>query len=252
MAVDPRKRQKKLEKRKSKDKAKRKQLAQRAAMGMGEKLGRFSAAPILHCCLHKTTWDQGIGALLVSRQSEHGNVAFAVFLVDVFCLGVKDASCSILSRGEYDAKIYPYMFQREPVTHVSPEHARKLVESAVAYANYLGLPPHPDYSKARMIFGDIDASLYPEEFEFGKEGKPLFIAGPHDSLAKCRRILASLDDSVGRGNYNFVMQVGALGGYPGIEGSLDEEFDDEGFDDKEFGDDEIDAYEELDESGPRT
>ena len=35
----------------------------------------------------------------------------------------------------------------------------------------LGLPPHPDYHKAKRIFGSIDTAECKDEFEFGENGQ---------------------------------------------------------------------------------
>ena len=50
--------------------------------------------------------DEGIGEVLVSRRLNNGNVAFSVFLVDMYCLGVKDAFADIRAAGSV---------QREPL-----------------------------------------------------------------------------------------------------------------------------------------
>lgn len=73
------------------------------------------------------------------------------------------------------------------------------------YAKGLGFPPHPDYQKARVLFGDIDSHVSTEEFEYGDLGKPHFIAGPEDNLSRCRFILSVLNKSCGQGNYLFTI-----------------------------------------------
>jgi hypothetical protein len=79
------------------------------------------------------------------------------------------------------------------------------VETAVAYARNLGLPPHPDYHEAKLIFGSIDPAECMEEFEFGQNGKPYFFAGPHDTPERCRQILNALERSCGPGGFDFTM-----------------------------------------------
>ena len=62
-----------------------------------------------------------------------------------------------------------------------------------AYAAGLGLQPHPDYHKAKLLFGDIDPSACQDEFEFGKEpaAAEAWALGPDQANAD--RILASRD-----------------------------------------------------------
>src|SRR6202011_808535 len=86
-----------------------------------------------------------------------------------------------------------------------PAAVRKLVEGAVEYARALGLPPHPDYHKAKLIFGTIDPGESKEEFEFGKDGKPFFMAGPNDTPERCRRILKTLEQSCGLDGFHYMI-----------------------------------------------
>src|SRR5260221_1818025 len=90
---------------------------------------------------------------------------------------------------------------------IPPAPARRFVEPAVAYARNLGFPPHPDYHRAKLIFGEIDAAEASEELEFGKDGKPFFIAGPNDNQARCRQILATLERSCGPSGSHFMRPI---------------------------------------------
>jgi hypothetical protein len=207
MGIDPRKRQKKLEKQRAKQKAEHKEIARRQSQGMPVRLEAANRAPILHCCCLQALWEVGMGNVLVSRQLSSGNVAFVMFLVDVHCLGVKDLFLNILPRATYDSKIYDHLLQQGPVQHIKPECARKLVEGAVAYAAALELPPHPDYRVGKLIFGDISAAACPQDFVFGKDGKPFFVAGPHDHAARCYEILRTLDRVCGPDGFHYVMPV---------------------------------------------
>jgi hypothetical protein len=82
---------------------------------------------------------------------------------------------------------------------------RKLVEEAEAYARDLGFPPHPDYQRARQIFGDLDVTACPTQYVFGKDGKPCFMSGPYDTPAKCRRILDTLTRRCGPEGFHFML-----------------------------------------------
>lgn len=207
MGLDPRKRQKKLERRALKQKEQKKALAKRDPRDVAVRLERSITAPILHTCGTRALWDQGIGYVLVSRELASGSVAFVMFLVDMYCLGVKDALYKIASRTEYDRDVYHKAFSAGDRVPLRPACARKLVEGAVEYARDLGIAPHRDYQKAQVIFGDIDTSVCSEEFEYGREGKPFFIAGPYDSPARCRQIAQLLVDRCGLGGADYLVPV---------------------------------------------
>jgi hypothetical protein len=208
MASDPRKRQKKLERRAARRKEKKHLIAREQTAGLGERLTAATAAPVLHSWVSEALWTEGLGQVLLSRQLANGYVAVAVFLVDRYCLGVKDAFAEILSRFQYDSKFVREMRGRYPVKDVTPAAVRKLVERAVAYAQDLGLPPHADYHKAKLLFGDIDASTCTEEFEFGKDGKPFFISGPYDTPERSQQILNTLARTRGSEQFDYLSRIG--------------------------------------------
>jgi hypothetical protein len=208
MAVDARKRQKKLERQRAKKKAERRELARLSAGGLPARLREASAAPVLHCGTTASIWDKGIGQVLISRHLPDGRVAFVVFLVDRYCLGVKDVIMNVAPRAEYQSNLYEKIKVHSPFLPMKPECVRKLVESAVRYADDLGIAPYPDYRIAKTIFGDIPAEACAEEYEFGKDGRPYFFAGPYDTPARCREIMGLLEDRCGPGGYHFVVPAG--------------------------------------------
>jgi hypothetical protein len=166
--------------------------------------------------------------VIFSRGLPDGRVAFANFLVDVKCLGVKDAYGKVTGRFSYDDFLGKSR-SRYDLRAVTPADARKLVEDAVEFARRAGLPPHPDYAKVRPLFGDVDPTQGTLAVEFGKEGKPLFIAGPYDTPARCRTILHTLERHCGPGGYDFVLPVSRSlsGEFEPREDESEDDFDDE-------------------------
>lgn len=203
--MDPRKRQKKLERRKAKAKAQKKSLAAHDPRNLAVRIERSAAAPILHCCTTSVLWDKGLSNVLVSRLLRTGNVAFVSFLVDVYCLGVKDVLFDVTSRRRYDGQIFGKLFETHRPVNLEPADARKLIEGAVEYARQLGLLPHRDYQRAARIFGDIDSTSSSQEFIYGKDGKPYFISGPHDRPARCRHIVQLLTARCGPDGFHFII-----------------------------------------------
>jgi hypothetical protein len=210
MSINAAKRQKKLEKKKAKRKAVRKELVRRDSQGMTGRLQAAVTAPILHCCRTHDLWEQGMGNVLISRDLPSGNVAFAMFLVDVSCLGVKNAFCDVLSRANYQSQIYDSMHRLGPVTQIRPETARKLIEGAVEYAGRFSLSPHPDYRVASLIFGNISAADCRETFDYGRGGKPYFVAGPHDDMARCRDIMNTLEPACGPNGFHYLLPMSGV------------------------------------------
>jgi hypothetical protein len=223
MPTDPRKRQRKLERRANKRKEK-KHYHFTAPAGLVQQLTASTKYPPLDTWIGADLWSQGLGWVLFSRQLPSGSIAVVVFLVDRYCLGVKDAMAAIVSRFEYESDFVGRIRSMGEVQDVSPATARMLVEQAVAYAQSLGLHPHPDYHKVKAIFGDVDASASAETFEFGKNGKPLFISGPNDTPQRCRQIISALTRTCGEGGFHFI-----IGGGPDT-GFIEEDLEDLDYD----------------------
>jgi hypothetical protein len=207
MAPNPRKRQRKLERKTAKRKEKHHLAAREQSQGLVERLTAATGYPVLHARATEGLWEQGMGSVLLSRVLPDTSVAASVFLVDRFCLGVKNAMTNILTRSNYDDQYQRLMHREFSSRPLTPACVRKLVESAVEYAANLGFPPHPDYHKAKALFGDIDPTECTETFEFGKDGKPFFISGPSDDEARCRRILATLMERCGPGGFHYMIRV---------------------------------------------
>jgi hypothetical protein len=175
-------------------------------MSPAERFRRTASAPVLDCLLYGGFEENGMGRLLFSRELRSGEIATAVFLIDCYCLGIKDAFGRVMPRSQYQA-VYERCYELGDPVRLDAPTARRLVEDAVAYARSLGFEPHPDYFRAAPIFGDVDPALATRTFEFGRDGKPWFIAGPHDSPTRVQRVMAQLRERCGQDGYHYFVPV---------------------------------------------
>jgi len=145
----------------------------------------------------------GLVSVLVTRQERYGRVRLCGWLVDVYCLGVKDVigprimderRASDLTRSFFAA------YQARPL-EAPLELAQHLVFGAVAYARSLGCEPAPDFAATTDQLGSWAG---PAAIRFGRDGKPFFVQGPHDDADA---ILRTLQRSVGRDNFTFLVQA---------------------------------------------
>ena len=150
----------------------------------------------------------GLVGVLVARGPRRagGDVSVCGYLVDTYCLGVKDA---LPPRRMTERRLPGFVdwyfdaFAGGPVA-APIELARHLVWGAVEYARGLGFEPHPDLRKAA---GHLGRSTGPCAIGFGRDGKPYCVQGPYDDTD---RILRTLDRTVGRDNYHFLVGVDAF------------------------------------------
>jgi hypothetical protein len=150
-------------------------------------------------------FEAGIGYVVVARFRGSGEMEAGVFLLDVYCLGAKNAFYTRVSTAEYDAILLDQLLPAGNRKPLDPPTARKLIEGAVAYAQNLGLAPHSDYKMACRVLGGIKSSDSPATFTFGEKGKPLFVQGPNDSPAFCQRILKQLRTRCGADGFHYLM-----------------------------------------------
>jgi hypothetical protein len=152
-------------------------------------------------------FDCGCGYVVVSRFTD-GSVEAGFFLLDLFCLGVKDAGFHhFYSMADYQENLLDRLFPDGNPVRMTPAAARKLTEDAIRYARGLGFSPGADYKKASRVFGGITTADCAEQFVFGKDGKPLYIQGPSDTPARVGRILRALDARCGEGGYQYIVSA---------------------------------------------
>ncbi len=146
---------------------------------------------------------QGLVTVLVARQHRRGKASLTGYLVDVYCLGVKDVfGPKVFDDGEVRAFVRAYyqVYDAPPVA-APIEMARELVWGAVAYARDLGFEPHRDFDLTARHLG---AWAPTGAVRFGRDGMPCFTQGPRDNPT---RILRTLERSVGEGNFHFLVAV---------------------------------------------
>jgi hypothetical protein len=140
---------------------------------------------------------------LVARERKAGWCEVGAFLVDAWCLGVKNAYVDELPAAEF-SELLNEQLPVDVREAVEPSCARKVVEGAVAYAQSLGFLPHRGFRKARKVFGSIEPTDCAREFTFGREGRPCFVTGPDDDEARISRVLAILRARLGEEGFAFI------------------------------------------------
>jgi len=213
MAIDPRKRQKQLAKHRAKRKAKA--ASSKHSQPGPSLLGRAMATlememamrgPVDECYAADNIFDGGMGSVVVSRLSGAGHIGVGVYLIDAYCLGVKDAFVRLCTYGEF-RRLLGDINQTERQKRVEASYAKKLIEDAVAYARDLGLEPHDDFKYTSRLLTDIDSSACATEFTFGYNGRPFFIAGPYDSEARVKQIMEAMARKRGAGGYEYLVPI---------------------------------------------
>ncbi len=177
--------------------------------------------PVETCLISKDYAFKGLAQCLVTRRVNPDKVILGCFLVDVFCLGVKNCIASVMDNMEAE-KVISTIASTEPFKTCDWTLFQNIVYGAVEYAEDLGFAPQKDFAFGKYVLDDLDDLEY-VEVEFGKDGKPFFVSGPFDNA---ERIRMTLDKAVGEGNYDFLINID------------EEDWDDEDDDDWDDWDDE--------------
>jgi hypothetical protein len=148
----------------------------------------------------KNDINSGLGLVVIARESRYNKITFCSYLLDVWCLGVKDAmpprTVDTIKFKEAVAALFD-LFPGKP-QEIPLEVAQGMIFSACEYALSLGFQPHKDFEKSRAHIGEWDGTI---RIECGRNGKPFYVSGPHDNPTK---IMETLKKSRGEGNFDFM------------------------------------------------
>jgi hypothetical protein len=137
-----------------------------------------------------------MGTLLLARGATPYRVVLSSYLLDTFCLGIKDVTFE-LADDEYFKLYVDAMNVASPMVRVDPAYARKLLRDLAVWSLSIGFAPHPEFATVERIFGDVSADASDAVFRFGCDGKPLYIPGPTDDAPLVRRRIEQLRKLLG-------------------------------------------------------
>ncbi len=157
--------------------------------------------PFYECWICSEWKENGFANIILARLQPDKKIIAGVFLVDLFCLGVKDSfhlvNCSITKYNETIEKFSQQVtMQKCPV-----ELAHSIIYSAIDFAHGIGFSPHPDYQQTKLILEPRE-NIKLSKIKCGLGGIPNFVAGPSDDVDA---ILATLNRNVGQGNYHYII-----------------------------------------------
>lgn len=172
-------------------------------------LPQAAASPIRECLLADSVFENGMGTLILARGGTMGPVNVAVFLLDAYCLGVKDIVLQTV-----DAYQLPQLIDKltgaAPLRAVDPAYARKLLHDLVRWSATFGFQPPREFAAAERLFGSVDPQSCDATFEFGKDGKPFYVSGPTESPATVRRRMNQLLARLGPDGFDYLVGVPSL------------------------------------------
>ena len=111
---------------------------------------RAAQAPIQHCLLTESVFEIGMGTLVLTRGGTQDHLTLSSFLIDTFCLGIKDVMFQPIEREAFEMYM-ERMDAGSPMVSVDPSYARKLLRDLAAWSQSIGFAPHRDFAAVRRI-----------------------------------------------------------------------------------------------------
>ena len=145
----------------------------------------------------------GVAVVLIARDAGRSRLSVCGYLVDVYCLGVKNViGPRLMSADQCDEFTRRYFgaFDEPPIA-VPVELAQNLVHGAVDFARSLGFEPVAEFDDVKGHLGPWEG---PSSIGFGLNGKPYYVEGPYDDAG---RILRQLERGAGRENFHYLVEA---------------------------------------------
>jgi hypothetical protein len=202
---EQKKRQKALKRRTERRQGRQQSRSTRPAPAALAQIHQARSYPI-EGCWTQPDWDKGgLAVIAIARRQPDGNLAFGTYLVDYYCLGLKNTYCNAgippgRFRRDYLLKIIP---TGQPV-QISPALAHEIIYGGIEYAAQYGFRPHRDFELSQYVLDPPDLHPRTGAVEFGHEGKPLYISGPHDHPDA---IMRQLTRTAGEGNFHYLIEM---------------------------------------------
>jgi len=214
MSGDQERRRKLLEKKAAKRKERKRAEAKSAAAvapPSSRALIRTAATwPLYECWINKNWQDVeltgggGLAEIIVARRSPSGQIGAAVFVVDLGCLGVKNAYARVFPSESAYADFFEHLDQASPLGKADLNLVARVIEEGIAYAKRFGFRPSQGYYEAVPFLAGAKPAESHVVVPLGRDGKPFYVSGPSDNP---KQVIAQLMRTVGEGNFDYIVHV---------------------------------------------
>lgn len=140
--------------------------------------------PIWKCFINESWYDMGKGSLIVSRRHSSGNITCGIYLVDLFCEGVKDSFyLHNISEKEFES-VLDEMSEREDLLEIEYPLAHNIIYGSLDFAGSYKFKPHKSFQLNKFILADDDEEIEFIQIPFGIDNKPAVVITAQDNRKK--------------------------------------------------------------------
>ena len=187
---------------------KRKRISTIQSISIPNPLRKARSFPIKECSITQGWQQKGMCNIFILREKPDYQFIMGAYLVDLWCLGLKDTFYNIdISYEEIADRLNNH--PSEKFVPIDIHLAHSVIYGGIDYANNFGFAPHQYLKYTRYILEPREEIEFDDSIEFGQDGKPHFFAGPYDSQLKIDRIIMQLQERLGKGNFHFTCPVDA-------------------------------------------
>ncbi len=139
------------------------------------------------CFVTKEWQENGLANVIITRLHKGGTYTIGIYLVDTFCLGVKDASYRFsMDKLDYECFLENIAAKTEAITY---NEAHNIIFAAIEFAAEGGIDPCADWEIAKYILEEDDDNVPLIDYEMGKDGKHFLVANNIHEVSKYLPIL---------------------------------------------------------------
>ena len=136
------------------------------------------------CYRDSHLFDIGEGYVVVSRSHTGGKISFACYLVDTYCIGVKDSMYTLRTEKEEFDYILESLSKTNELEECSYEEAHNIVYGAVDFAEEIDIVPDDSFKLTKYMLEEDTEDVPLIEYEFGKDGKHFLVATDQYNASK--------------------------------------------------------------------
>lgn len=152
-------------------------------------------------CYKMTVPESGLMNIYVIRQHPKGTLTMGVYLVDTWCVGVKDTTWLFNVAKEEIDDLMSQMGAMLP-EEITYDEAHNWIYGALAFAEEVGIKPHQDFAVAQYILEEDDDNIPLIEYEFGRNGRYCLVS--HGTL-EASHYRPALNKHLGPDGYDLIV-----------------------------------------------
>ncbi|NJK95199.1 MAG: hypothetical protein HC905_10055, partial [Bacteroidales bacterium] len=154
--------------------------------------------PLGECYINERWFESGKASIIVSRKHPDGKITCGFYLVDLYCLGVKDSFYLHAIRESEFENVLDEMSEKEGLLEVDYVLVHNIIYGAVDFAGGYDFMVHKSFELTSFLLEDDTENIEFIEVPFGIEGKPGVIVSDADPQ---KDIIKLLKKNAGEGNY---------------------------------------------------